>query len=167
MSRVRIICIGNALHGNDGFGAQLFDRLQNNINPDIADCFDGGIGGLTLLPLFKGVSRVLLIDLVLSDAAPGSVKFYPDVLSGLPVTEEHGAEHGGDLTTLLAMLPVYLTKVPRVDLLCVTARQVRHFETELEPAVTGAIDTVLQQVNNYLERQLQTVDTACQQGEYQ
>ena len=78
---VLIICIGNLLHGNDGVGHAVFARLNKMGLPASVELLDGGIGGLALLPHFKGVPRLLIIDLMKSDMQAGSISFFEDIAS--------------------------------------------------------------------------------------
>lgn len=151
---LRIICIGNLLHGNDGVGHAVFERLKQSALPPNVELLDGGIGGMTLLPHFKHVPYLLIIDLMKSDLKEGSVSLFENVIASLPVdVDPHGA-HGGNLTTLLSMLPVYLDNVPEVGLLCVSAYDLCHFEPTLQSQVADAVEHVCTEVHHYIDDRL-------------
>lgn len=149
--KLRIICIGNALHSNDGVGRAVFERLSLAGLPECVDVFDGGIGGLTLLPLFKGVQRVLLVDLIKTDQQVGSVSLYENVLSALPIKGDLSGEHGGDLTSVLSMLPIYLQAMPKIDLLGVSASNIDYFDPSLQSQVEQVIDAVCIDILQYID----------------
>jgi hydrogenase maturation protease len=151
---LRIICIGNFLHGNDGMGHAVFERLQKITLPNNVELFEGGIGGLTLLPFFKDTQRVLLIDLMISNHEVGHIFCYPDVIANLPVKANQSGEHGGDLTTLLTMLPIYLDAVPKVDLLCVSAATVSCFTHALDSQIAKVLDDVCMRIHRYINNPL-------------
>jgi hydrogenase maturation protease len=149
--KLRIICIGNALHSNDGVGLAVFERLSHADLPECVDVFDGGIGGLTLLPLFKGVQQVLLVDLIKTEKEVGSVSLYENVVMNLPIKGNLNAEHGGDLTSVLSMLPIYLQEMPKVDLLGVSARNIDYFDYSLQSQVEQVIDAVCTDILQYID----------------
>lgn len=149
---LRIICIGNLLHGNDGVGHAVFSRLQSLELPPNIELLEGGIGGMTLLPFFRGCRRVLLIDLMKSEAQEGQIAFFSNVVSELPFKVNQAGAHGGDLTTLLAMLPIYLETLPQVDLLCVSATEIRHYEPRLDSRIEQVIGEVCRKTQDYIGR---------------
>jgi len=155
---LRIICIGNMLHGNDGVGHAVYERLLELGIHKSVELLDGGIGGMTLLPFFKGAKRVLLIDLVKSQHQAGSSFWYPDAVANLPVKANQKGEHGGDLTTLLCMLPVYMDELPEVDLLCISASSATFFNPSLDNKVAQVIDDICLQIQQYINQHLCTVN---------
>ena len=80
---LRVICIGNLLHGNDGLGQAVLSRLYNMHFPAQVELMDGGIGGLTLLPHFKHASRLLIIDMMKSELPEGSVHMFENIVPNL------------------------------------------------------------------------------------
>ncbi|WP_100641656.1 hydrogenase maturation protease [Alteromonas facilis] len=138
----RFICIGNLLHGNDGLGHRVFQQLQHYFLPANVDVIEGGIGGMTLLPLFRDIDHVVIIDIMKRDNNTGEVTLYPDVIGRLPANANVNKAHGGDVTTLLGMLPVYLDKVPMVDLVCVNVTDVEHYSVALEEQVEASVKQV-------------------------
>ncbi|MEW9798334.1 hydrogenase maturation protease [Alteromonas sp. CYL-A6] len=149
-TRLRILCIGNLLHGNDSVGYRVYSALCRASLPGSVDLIDGGTGGLTLLPLFKGVPQVLLVDCVKSTAPEGSVALYPDIGRGWPADYADNALHGGSMATLLAMLPVYIKTPPRVDLLCVSARSLEHFSVRTDFDAGEVVDALCARVLDYV-----------------
>ncbi|XOV78628.1 MAG: hydrogenase maturation protease [Aestuariibacter sp.] len=157
---LRIICIGNLLHGNDGVGHAVFKRLQSLPFPPTVEMFDGGIGGMTLLPLFKGTRRVLLIDLVKSHTPPGTIVMYQNARNNLPVKSDTAGAHGGDISTLLTMLPIYLSKVPKVALLSVSAQGLKYYNTQLDEPLAAVVDELCRRVKNYVAKYVRQSDYA-------
>jgi hydrogenase maturation protease len=79
----RVIGIGNPLMGDDGLGIVAVECLRQMEPPPGVEAIDGGTGGLTLLELFEGAQRVILVDAVDMGKAPGTVVrlALPDLLS--------------------------------------------------------------------------------------
>lgn len=71
---VLVLGLGNVLLGDDGLGAAAVVRLQrqHDIPPGVR-VEDGGTLGLSLLGLLADAERVILVDAVRTDAAPGTL----------------------------------------------------------------------------------------------
>ncbi len=71
--RTVVIGLGNPLMGDDGLGlaalAQLRDAWELSAEVELVD---GGTWGMNLLPVIEDAGRVLLIDAINADAAPGT-----------------------------------------------------------------------------------------------
>ncbi len=150
-TQLTIICIGNLLHGNDGVGHSVFKRLQTLSLPQQVTLIDGGIGGLTLLPFCKNTERLLFVDMIKTELEPGSVTLMENVLDNLPFTADARGDHGGNLTTLLSMLPVYLDEQPMVDLLVVSAEDAKHFSLNTDQHIKDAIDEACINIQSYIQ----------------
>lgn len=71
---VLVLGIGNAVMSDDAFGVRVATELQRRFSfPPGVEIVDGGTLGLDLLPRFEGVERLLIIDALDMDAAPGAV----------------------------------------------------------------------------------------------
>lgn len=149
---LRIICIGNMLHGNDGLGHTVFETLSRSDLPHNVELLDGGIGGMALLPWFRNTPRVLLVDLMKSECKTGQIQFFANVTDELPVVYDQTGAHGGDITTLLSMLPVYLSTAPQVDLMAVSAPSLDYFNKQLDASVKNAVERVCKRILHYIEQ---------------
>jgi hydrogenase maturation protease len=68
-----ILGLGNLLCGDDGLGVSAVERLVDAYEaPDGVRVLDGGTLGLSLLPYLEDAERVILVDAVRNDTAPGS-----------------------------------------------------------------------------------------------
>jgi hydrogenase maturation protease len=67
---VRVVCFGNPLHGDDGFGQHVFRRLKEH---GVA-AFDAGTAGLDALPYFEGCAKAVIVDAVRTGAPIGTVQ---------------------------------------------------------------------------------------------
>jgi len=68
-----ILGLGNVLCGDDGLGPTAVAHLEHDwLEPEGCRLADGGTLGLALLPLVEDARRVVLIDAVRLDEAPGS-----------------------------------------------------------------------------------------------
>lgn len=74
MTRTLVLGLGNVLLGDEGVGVFVADTLARRFAfpPGVA-VLDGGTLGLDLLPRLDGVARLLLVDAVRADRAPGTL----------------------------------------------------------------------------------------------
>ncbi|NOY13947.1 MAG: hydrogenase maturation protease [Deltaproteobacteria bacterium] len=99
---IRIIGIGNPLMGDDGIGISVIERLQKEPLPASVELVDGGCGGLTLLQLFDGCGRLIIIDAADFGAPVGSIKTLDNhELDQLPAALPHQASHNFGLAEAL------------------------------------------------------------------
>ena len=107
--RIRIICIGNRLAPCDSAGPAVYDRLREADLPRGVELFDGGLGGLDLLPLVEGADRVIFVDAVDAPGRPGV-----DLLDVQEVAAQAtgGFGHQAGLPFLLRALPLASDAAP-------------------------------------------------------
>jgi hydrogenase maturation protease len=100
-----ILCFGNPLHGDDGFGPAVHERLAELPLPKTLRLFDAGTPGLAALALFHDCDEAIVVDALapgdapgrLSQPAPGRAIAMEDVLPG------HGVGVGYLLRALAAL----------------------------------------------------------------
>ena len=98
----RVIGIGNPLMGDDGIGISVIERLQKESLPASVELVDGGCGGLTLLPLFDGCERLIIIDAADFGAPVGSIRMLDNrELDQLPTPLPHQSSHNFGLVDAL------------------------------------------------------------------
>ncbi len=148
--KLHVICIGNPLHGRDGIGHAVFMALQEQALPKGVAVFDGGIGGMAVLPFFRGCDQVLIVDMVAGTEEVGTILFYPNVDTLLSGSAETKGDHGGDLSTVLAMLPTYLDTLPTVDLIGVVSDSTQHYQQESGYEYEHLVKQTLDRVNSYI-----------------
>lgn len=69
-----VLGIGNLLMTDDAAGVEVVNRLKERCSfPEEITLLDGGTLGLDLLPYLEGVDRLLVVDAVETDEAPGTV----------------------------------------------------------------------------------------------
>ncbi len=59
---IHVICTGNPLHGDDAFGSLVYRNLSEMNLPECVRIFDGGTGGLKILPLMEHADVILIVD---------------------------------------------------------------------------------------------------------
>jgi hydrogenase maturation protease len=72
--RTIVIGLGNPLMGDDGLGLAALEQLRAGYEiPDDVELVDGGTWGMNLLPVIEDAGRVLLMDAIDVNAAPGTL----------------------------------------------------------------------------------------------
>jgi len=72
--KILVLGLGNSLMSDDGFGVFAVQKLQQDFRfPAQVALLDGGTLGLDLLPRLEGVDKLVILDAINMDAAPGEV----------------------------------------------------------------------------------------------
>lgn len=152
--RIHILCYGNPLHGDDGFGSAVFQKLQGKDLGDKVNCFDAGIAGLNSLSLYENCERVLIVDACSGVGDIGALQHF-SLEQYLTLFCEHIPVHDFDLNYLLQALPSVLNEsIPVINLLCVEIDRAQAFHptlsTEIQAAVDEAVNWISEKFNNEL-----------------
>lgn len=150
-----LLCLGNALHGDDGLGPALAQALlaAPQLLPADVRVFELGTRGLDGLALFEGCRQVLLIDASEPRGQPGRIwqGSAADLLSQWQlVFGAAPAEHGGGLGFLLRAA-ASLEAGPEVEVILLEAQQLRAFSPGLSAAVQTAMPALIARIQAALE----------------
>ena len=92
-ARVLVVGVGNVLHGDDGFGVEVAERLSSRLLPAGVTLAETGIGGIHLVhELMAGYDALVVVDTVDRGRPPGTVMVIEaDVtdVAELPAEERH------------------------------------------------------------------------------
>lgn len=145
-SRIAVLGLGNVLMGDDGAGPFAIASLKAQF--DIPDCVtveDIGTPGLDLIPYLSGLDGVILIDTILSDAAPGAIRLHEKhTLLKMP-TQPRLSPHDPALGQCIANLEME-GLAPKYMLLIGVVPECVKFGPGLSATVKGAIPAVLDRV---------------------
>jgi len=69
-----VLGVGSPLMGDDGLGVEVVEKLRERWahDPDLV-FLDGGTWGMRVLPYIEGAKRLLLLDVIRNDQAPGTL----------------------------------------------------------------------------------------------
>jgi len=73
MSGTVVIGLGNPLMGDDGVGLAALERLRAEWQLDGVELVDGATWGLSLVPVIEDAERVVLLDAIAANGAPGDI----------------------------------------------------------------------------------------------
>jgi len=134
-----ILCFGNPLHGDDGFGPEVYRRLAALPCPPDLRLIDAGTPGMAALNLFRDCDAALIVDTAAPQGLPGRLlQLSPDMVA----TESVWVGHGVGVGYLLRALASLPEPMPRIHILAVEAVEIAPFKPGLSPAVSAAVDEV-------------------------
>ena len=135
VGKTRILCFGNSLHGDDGFGHAVSLALARTLHDPNVEIHDCAIRGLDALPLFADCAHVVIVDVIMGDL-PGRLRVLS--LDEIP-PESSSSSHGAGIGALLAAVRADLTSPPTIDVIAVEIASVTPFAPGLSPQVASAI----------------------------
>lgn len=71
--RTVVVGLGSPIMGDDGIGIAALEQLQREWVLEGVELVDGGIWGMSLLPVVEDAERLLLVDAISAGGVPGDV----------------------------------------------------------------------------------------------
>lgn len=134
-----VICFGNTLHGDDGFGPEVYQRLAALLLPPDVRVFDAGTRGLDALGLFEGCQEAIIVDALEPGSQPGQVtRHAPEAFAPEPSMTGHGAGVAYLLAALAAL------GGPPLQLVVAEAASLRSFSIGLSERMQHAVHETVQ-----------------------
>lgn len=137
-----VLGLGNILHGDDGVGAHVINRLRadSRVPPDVS-VVEGGTLGLELLPYVWDCSRLIVVDAVDVGEPPGTlVRMSGRELNSLP---GNSTVHQLGVSDLLVALRMLAERQPQIVLLGVQPENT-DWSPELSSLVAASIDSLVE-----------------------
>jgi hydrogenase maturation protease len=137
MAARHIVCFGNDLHGDDGFGSRIYAQLCQLTWPKDVEVFNAGIAGLNALRFLDECRQVILVDALANFGSVGEVFLLrPDDLADRP---EQLTGHGLGLPYLLEALKVIREPLPDILIVGVEIAAVNSFSPGLSDKTEQAV----------------------------
>ena len=138
--KVLILGVGNLLLRDDGFGVHFINALRDLPLPANVQLLEAGTVSHQLLPLFREIDHLIVIDVVEAGDTPGSLfRFSPD---DLPFAAEQKLSlHQLSLLDALAMAALTGAK-PQTVILGVQPKDIMSWSMELSPELQAVIPRV-------------------------
>ena len=134
--RLRILCFGNPLHGDDGFGPAVGLALRKLIPPGGPQIHDCGTRGLDALDLFDGCMELVLVDAIAGDT-PGRLRLLsPDQI---PLESAAPGAHGAGVGQLLAAARAAFGTLPRITAVAAEIARCEPFSPGLSLELAAAV----------------------------
>ncbi|MFD2112430.1 hydrogenase maturation protease [Thiorhodococcus fuscus] len=143
--RLRILCFGNSLHGDDGFGPAVAQSLRRQQLPDGVRLIDCGTRGLDALDLFEGCPELLLIDALEGDR-PGRLQILS--ASDIPLESAHPGSHDAGLGHLIAAARATYGELPPIHCIAAEIDHCAPFSPGLSLDVAAAVGEAVHLIHN-------------------
>jgi len=149
---VLILCLGNEVLSDDGFGAEVARRLieAGGLGEEIEALF-APLAGFNLLDLLQARRRVLIVDTICTGKAPpGTLHlFSADIL--VP-SRNLTTSHQISLPTALELGRRMGMLMPeRIDVLAVEAEDVTTLSETMTPRVSQAVSEAVDQIRIWID----------------
>ena len=133
-----VFCFGNPLHGDDGVGPRIAERLRQGYLPVDVRVVDAGSDGLALTTLLADCAAAVLVDAERSAGPPGQIVVQRLDPAQWPEPNPRSS-HSADLGFALRAAHVESGDLPPIHLVTVTATDFALFRIGLSPAVARAV----------------------------
>lgn len=140
-----ILGVGNLLLTDEGVGIHAIRTLEKEQLPSHIKLMDGGTGGLHLISWIQDYDRIIMIDATLDNRPPGTVRLIcPHYASDFPPLM---SAHEIGLKDMIEAM-ILTGHLPEIQLVLVSAEEVREVGMELSPAVEASLPEIIQTVKN-------------------
>ena len=148
-----ILCLGNEIISDDGFGAEVARRMMVNddLSEDVEVVF-APVAGFKLLDLLTGRKKVLIVDTIRTgDAPPGTLNSFS---AGAFTPSYHlTTSHQINLPTALELGRILGVDMPEmVDVVTVEAKDLETLSEELSPPVRQAVDGAVNLIGEWISQ---------------
>jgi len=153
MTKPLVLCLGNDLVSDDGFGPAVACRLRDDANlMETVDVEAAALAGFALLDLLQKRPRVLIVDSMdggtLKGEPPGSLLFFAS--DKLVATHNLVGSHQVSLPVALTLGRRLGYDMPvTIDVLACVASDLTRLRERLSPEVAGAVKPAAEQVTEW------------------
>jgi len=138
--KVLILGVGNILLGDDGFGVHLINSLADTPFPPNVQILEAGTVSHQLIPMFRELDYLIIIDVVEAGDTPGSLfRFSPEDLQF--TKEQMVSLHQISLIDVLTMAELTGGK-PKTVIIGVQPKDVSNWSLELTEPLKAVIPKV-------------------------
>jgi len=148
-----ILCLGNEIISDDGFGPEIARRLKKELESSrCADVVFAPVAGFFLLDLLSGRRSVLIVDTIRTGKTePGTLHSFP---AGILTPSYHlTTSHQINLPTALELGRRLGYDMPNdIDIVAVEALDLETLAEALTPPVQAALPGALQAVRGWIAK---------------
>lgn len=134
-SSTHIVCFGNELHGDDGFGVAMHAALSAQALPPGIRLMRADAASPGAIDCFDGCDSAVVVDVLSGFGEPGSIHCLPGEALQAEATAAHGAGVGRLLETVRNVLP----NPPLVRVVGVEAVRIDAYRPGLSSLVEAAV----------------------------
>ena len=149
-----VLCLGNEVLRDDGFGCVVARRLSEELElSDDVEVIFAARAGFALLDLLANREQVLIVDSIRTGKAPPGTLHY--FAAGKMAPANHLINsHQMSLPTALEFGKKLGVSMPlQIDVLAVEAEDVETLSEELSPPVAEAVNVALAKIHRWIQKQ--------------
>jgi len=148
MGERHIVCFGNELHGDDGFGSRVYTQLCQLVWPKDVEVFNAGIAGLNALRLLEDCRQAILVDALVNFGNVGEIcVLRPEELTD---RAQQFTGHGLGIPYLLEALKVIREPLPDILIIGVEIAAVKPFSLGLSDKIEQAVPEIIRLIRRLL-----------------
>ena len=139
---VLVLGIGNILMKDEGIGVHVVNRILETGKriPDNVEFLDGGTAGYDLVPYMQGRKRIIIVDALATDDAPGSIyRFKPE--EGIEKERGYSMHEVGILQVVRALRMT--GENPEIEIIGIVPEDISTMEMELSAALECSLPKVM------------------------
>lgn len=150
MSSIVVVGIGNILFQDEGIGCYAGKYLEENFDfSEPVDIIDGGTLGFKLMMYYQSYDRVIILDTISIEDAPGSVYHLPsDALMGLGSYRQ--TAHEVEVVEMLEICSL-LDKMAEVSVIGMIPEDIISVNIDLTDTVKNAFPALIAEAKKALE----------------
>jgi hydrogenase maturation protease len=156
-----ILCLGNEVLSDDGFGPEVARRLHDlKIEDDDTEVIFAPLAGFALIDLLKFRERVLIVDTIRTGGHPAGYlhRFPAGVFTPSRCLT---TSHQISLPTAIELGKMLDCSMPeRIDVLAVEAEDVETLRESLTPSVASSVDDAVEYIQNWLAAESKEMENA-------
>ena len=138
MRKVLILGIGNILMGDDGLGVHIVRHIAETEAglPRGVELLDGGTAGYDLMGLMRDFDKIVVVDALGAEDAPGSVyRFTPDCAGAAP---GRWSVHDAGIAAAIRALDL-LGRLPEIEFVGIVPDRIAGMDLEISRPVRDSI----------------------------
>jgi hydrogenase maturation protease len=142
---VLVLGIGNILRMDDGVGVHLVNHIieSGRAFPENVEFVDGGTSGYDLLPLMSGRRKIIIVDALKADDAPGSIYRFP--ADHLAANNYVYSLHDMGVKRLVDMLKL-MGENPAVEIIGIVPKDYTSFGIGMTDSVRESIPRAVEEI---------------------
>jgi hydrogenase maturation protease len=152
MKNIKVLGVGNALVGDDGFGPRVIEELQKREIPSNVELIDAGVGGIAILSWIEDADKIIIIDSVQTGNEPvGTVYCFTD--KEMPPSDMFMLSlHDLNLVDTINIGKIVQKMPEEIIIYGVEVKRVAEYTRDLTPEVEAAIGEVIDLVMEEIKK---------------
>lgn len=146
-----LLCLGNELHGDDGFGPAVGRMLAAQGLPRPWQLVQAGTRGLEALAALQDCAAAIVVDAAAPAGQPGRLRRWrPEEIALEDARADHGMGLGWVLRALQSLQADLPRQAPRLDILTAEMTELAGFHIGLTPPLQAAVARAVAELQRWM-----------------